>query len=750
MPPVPRARHGPSVPLSPLAASIPPAVRSEPSLDGLLAVAAALRTRADLETTLDAVCRSIAASLGVGCVAINRYRPAFDDFEVVVVHGSDRARETLLGVASPAEEWSLLIDDRFARRGAYFIPCDGFDWGAIGVSYVPEIEPSDDPHAWHPEDALFVPLRTSTGMVLGILSVDEPHSGRRPTARDLDVLVAAARQAGLVLESAQLAEAASRHRADVQHLLRVSSRLTREHSPTGIASAVCEGIRDALGFERVCVGLVDGAETVRVAATVGWPPGQPDDAWHLADLGSLLDPAVQQGGCTLLTREEAHARVDPRLHDVYSSTRNGRGPHAWDHHWLLVPLHGEDGRLIGLIWPEDPADHLLPTPERLATLRAFANQAASALEAASARERLRHLAEHDPLTGLRNRRNLHAAIDEAITASGDSGVALLVADADAFKRINDELGYDTGDRVLRAIAGAIGETLPGGGLGARLGGEEFALLLPATDAAGARLVAEALRRSVSDLPDVPWPFSLSVGLAVTDAERCDAESLMRAATRALFAAKKLGRDRIVVYDAPRLEPLLTALGRGDGREAHHLSAVLLLAETLDLRDAGTARHSETVGRLAQATAIRLGFEADRVERMRIAGVLHDIGKLAVADAVLHKAGALTPAEWEDVRRHSEVGARILSHAGLNDVASWVLAHHERWSGGGYPHAIAGDAIPLEARILAVADAFEAMTAIRPYRPVPMDPAAARAELRRSAGTQFDPSVVEAFLAVIGE
>src|SRR3954449_12346992 len=251
---VPRARPGP--PLPPIAAPTPPAVPAEPSLDGLIAVAAALRTGADLEPTLDAVCRSIAASLGVGCVAINRYRPAFHDFEVGVVHGSDRARETLLGIASPAEEWAMLIDDRFDRRGAYFIPHDGFDWGAIEVSYVPEIEASSDPDAWHPEDALFVPLRSSTGAVLGIMSIDEPDSGRRPTDRDLDVLVAAAAQAGLVLESAELAQDALRHRADVQHLLRVSSRLTREHSPAGIARAVCDGIRDALGFERVIVGLL--------------------------------------------------------------------------------------------------------------------------------------------------------------------------------------------------------------------------------------------------------------------------------------------------------------------------------------------------------------------------------------------------------------------------------------------------------------------------------------------------------------
>ena len=721
------------------------------SFEGLLAVAAALRTGPDLEPTLRAVAASAAASLQVATVCINLYRPAFHDFEVKVVHGSETAKRTLYGVASPAEEWTLLIDERFRRGEAYFIPQGSLDWDAeFAISYLPDLQPSDHPDAWLPEDALFVPLRSSTGAVLGVMSVDEPLSGRRPTDRDLEVLAAVAAQAGLVIESAQHAQAASRHGADLQELLRVSSRLTTDRSWTGIARAACEGIRDALGFERVWVGLVDERRRLRLAAAVGWPAGQPEGDWPLEDLGTVLDPALQQEGCVLLTREEAHRHISPRLAGIYSSARNGRGPHGWDHHWLLVPLHGTDGRLMGLIWPDDPTDRLIPTSERLRTLRAFANQAAGAFEAAEQRSRLRHLAEHDPLTGLRNRRGLHEAIDTAIAESRSEGVALVVADADAFKRINDELGYHLGDRVLKDIAHAIRASMPPGAIGARLGGEEFALVLPRADAVSARLAAEALRRTAAETAPVPWGLTLSAGIAVTGHGTESAEALLRAATRALVAAKRLGRDRVVFYDPVTLEPLIEALGRGDARDSHHLSAVLLLAETLDLRDAGTARHSQTVGRYAQAVAIRLGFTAERVERMRIAGVLHDIGKLAVADAVLHKPGALDPGEWEEVRRHSEVGARILHHAGLSDVAAWVLAHHERWAGGGYPNGTAGEAIPLEARILAVADAYEAMTAARPYRPAPLTHEAARDELLRCAGTQFDPAVVTAFLAVVGE
>ena len=176
--------------------------------------------------------------------------------------------------------------------------------------------------------------------------------------------------------------------------------------------------------------------------------------------------------------------------------------------------------------------------------------------------------------------------------------------------------------------------------------------------------------------------------------------------------------------------------------------VLLLAETLDLRDAGTALHSQTVGELARATAQALGLPADRVERVRAAGVLHDVGKLAIPDAILHKPGKLDEAEWREMQRHPEIGARILSHAGLGDIAGWVHAHHERVDGRGYPLGLAAGEIPLEAKILAVADAFEAMIADRPYR-AGMAPAAARDELE-CAGTQFDPAVVDAFLGTLDE
>jgi HD-GYP domain-containing protein (c-di-GMP phosphodiesterase class II) len=213
------------------------------------------------------------------------------------------------------------------------------------------------------------------------------------------------------------------------------------------------------------------------------------------------------------------------------------------------------------------------------------------------------------------------------------------------------------------------------------------------------------------------------------------EVLMAVAEQAGLAVEQAQRD---------------ATGDGEAREQSQelrLAAVMLLAETLDLRDAGTARHSRTVGAYARHTAAALGLGEERVGRIHAAGVLHDLGKLGIADAILHKPGKLEPAEWKEIQRHPEIGARILEHAGLDDIAAWVRAHHERVDGRGYPKALAGEEIPLEARILAVADAYEAMVADRPYR-AGIAPAEAREELIRCAGSQFDPVVVEAFLTAL--
>jgi diguanylate cyclase (GGDEF)-like protein/putative nucleotidyltransferase with HDIG domain len=703
-----------------------------------------------LGPVLQQIARTTAETVGFGTVVVNLHRPAWDDFETVVVHGSEEARRVLLGQTATRADWDPLLDSRFERRGAYVLQHGDFDWSQDGLlSYIPELERSADPDAWHPEDALFVPLRSGAGEVLGILSVDEPNDGRRPSDEQLDVLVGAAAHAALALELGQQAAAALRQQAAVEHLLRVSTQLNERHSTAEMLESVSVGIRDALGFEKVCVFLIEGDVLVPGAA-VGLDESERRNVAELPldGLAALLEPEFESDGVVLLSREEAAARSPMKV--AYTSRRNGRGPRAWNHHWLLVPLRDREGKLVGLIWADDPEDLLLPSRGQRQALRAFANQAMSAMETARQLAAQRHLAEHDPLTGLRNRRGLLEHIGAQIAASA-APVGVLVCDLDDFKRINDVLGYATGDKALCRAAAVIGEMaapLGPGGRAARLGGEEFALVLPGHDEPAAMRVAERLRLAVQRASEeLPRALTVSIGVAVS-APGIDAAAVLRDATRACIGAKRLGRNRSVVYHAATLDALLGALDADGVAGGEQLAAAMLLAETLDVRDDGTARHSHTVGRYAGEIAAALGLDEGRVERIRAAGVLHDIGKLGVADSILKKPGPLDDEEWREMRRHSELGARILAHANLADIASWVLAHHERLDGKGYPHGLAGDAIPVEARILAVADAYEAMTADRAYRAA-MPAEDAQAELCRVAGTQFDPVVVEAFLRVLG-
>ena len=355
-------------------------------------------------------------------------------------------------------------------------------------------------------------------------------------------------------------------------------------------------------------------------------------------------------------------------------------------------------------------------------------------------------ARTDALTGLLNRRGFEERMTDELVRAQRSGTpfSLVVGDLDHFKSVNDRFGHHRGDDALRRFSEVTLTTTRAIDGTARIGGEEFALVLPDTDEHAGFALAERLRRRArTTLTEDGLDISVSFGIATFPRHGDSPDELLRAADQALYLAKRLGRDRSVIYSS-EVAASLRASDESSAPAAEQLPAVLILAETLDLRDAGTALHSRTVGHYAESIAITLGLAPDHVERIRLAGLLHDIGKIGVPDPILRKAGPLDAAEWPEMRKHPELGARILSGANLDDISAWVLAHHERPDGSGYPAGLRGDDIALEARILSVADAFEAMVSDRVYRPG-IGLVAAIAELRKNAGTQFDADVVEAFL-----
>ena len=514
------------------------------SLQSLLAVSRAVRSGADVGSVLDTIARSVSETLGFQTVVLNVYRPEWDDFYVETVYGSELVRKALLGQVYDWDSWKPLLDPKFMLAGAYFIPNDAFDWSQDkGTRFVPDYEPLvEGPEGWHPNDELFVPLERSDGEILGVMSFGEPVDGLRPTDEQLALAVTLAAHAALALEMAQERERLERHQRGLEQLLRVSSQLPQTMTTEAILTSVCEAVQEALGFDKVLIELRDeDSEQLRPAAAAGWDEG--DEAGsavlELPLIARLFDPQFEIAGCYLVPREEAEQRVG-RSQVVYESVRNGRGPAAWNHHWLVVPLYGTDGTVRGVLWADEPENRLLPTENVLQALRILANHAMEALAVATQLAETRFLADHDPLTRLLNRRALLDELQEAEDRTEHRPLALVFLDLDNFKQINDLHGHVVGDRVLERFGSLLGELVRADDRAFRVGGDEFALLLMEAGEADAREVVTRIIDAVeSNIDPLLRTLNASFGIA-TSSCRQEPEELLRIADEAMYQAKRSG------------------------------------------------------------------------------------------------------------------------------------------------------------------------------------------------------------------
>ncbi len=428
---------------------------------------------------------------------------------------------------------------------------------------------------------------------------------------------------------------------------------------------------------------------------------------------------------------------------------------------------------------------------------AFANQASVTLENARLYQLAREQAATDPITGLPNHRALKERLAEEVARARQQAFALcvLMLDIDHFKNYNDAFGHAAGDGALRAVAGALQRSLRRGDYAARYGGEEFVLILPDTDLQAGSALAERLRTRVADLADdanaeeyLSAAITVSIGVAAFPEHGDGRDLLLYNADLAMYLAKHIGRNQVclatdlgtargldalfaqvtghlslpnarwgprVVDDLERRFTRLAALrsqpGAGAGGEEGYsvqtVETVTALAATLDAKDHYTEGHSRHVATLGVTLARAVGCSPGEIEAVRIGGLLHDIGKIGVPEALLNKSGGLTDDEWAIVRAHPDIGARILAPLGaLQEILPLVRYHHERWDGNGYPLRMQGEAIPLGARILAICDAYDTMVSDRPYRRG-IGRADALARLAAAAGTQFDPQLVHLFVAL---
>ena len=356
--------------------------------------------------------------------------------------------------------------------------------------------------------------------------------------------------------------------------------------------------------------------------------------------------------------------------------------------------------------------------------------------------RAMRLALTDPLSGLGNHRSFQERLKHELlrAESGDEPFTLCMIDVDDFKRINDLYGHPVGDRVLASV----GRRLRQNGEAFRLGGDEFALLLPGVTADEALSTASSVLARIGslELAEV-GSVTARAGVAGFPHQAIDRDELIRLADSALYWAKEHGKNRVHVYRPDVVELAeLRRLAHGPDRAARFRAAASL-AKAVDARDTYTGSHSTRVAELSAWITHRLGLDREQIELTRLAASLHDLGKLAIPEEILQKPGPLSDPERLVLQRHPEIGHRMLESLGVDPVAEWVLHHHERWDGTGYPHRLRGEEIPLGARIIFVADAYDAMTSDRAYRGR-LTPREAIEELERCSGTQFDPEIVAAF------
>jgi len=416
---------------------------------------------------------------------------------------------------------------------------------------------------------------------------------------------------------------------------------------------------------------------------------------------------------------------------------------------LLCPIKSKDN-LIGILALGKKQSGGSYSSDDLDLLATVATEAGVVVENAQLYALAKERAHTDELTGLFNHRYFHERLDEEISRCSRFGeiFSLLFLDIDLFKPYNDIYGHLAGDDMLKQIGQYIKSSIRIIDMAFRYGGDEFTIILPQASIEDAQKVAERIRKRIEvEMDSEGAPLTCSLGIASWPTDGVMREEIIQAADAPLYYAKQMGRNR-VCFASEVGNTELSTKGANTEREPGILSTIYALAATVDAKDHYTYGHSKKVSKYATDIGEALGYSQERIAILRAAALLHDIGKIGVSDRVLTKSGPLSDEDWEPIRSHPKLGVAILKHVeSLSGCLAAIQYHHERYDGGGYPAGMKGDNIPLDARIMAVADSYDAMTSLRPYRHGKFTHEQALEELKRCAGTQFDPRIIEVFVSL---
>ncbi|MFZ5967368.1 MAG: HD domain-containing phosphohydrolase [Bacillota bacterium] len=335
-------------------------------------------------------------------------------------------------------------------------------------------------------------------------------------------------------------------------------------------------------------------------------------------------------------------------------------------------------------------------------------------------EKIEYLSYHDQLTGLYNRRYFEEEL-KRLDSQRNLPISIIMADVNGLKLTNDAFGHAMGDKLLKEAADIMEKACRCDDIVARIGGDEFVILLPKTDAEETERIIQRIKDASANVSLDSVVLSISLGWAVKRSVDEDMRETFKKAEDHMYKNK--------LSESPSM--------RG--------KTIRVIINTLHQKDKEEERHATRVSIMCEKLGREMGLTDIKVNELKTLGLLHDIGKIAVNEKILNKKGLLTDEEWEEIKRHSEIGYRIISSVNNTaELAEYILAHHERWDGAGYPKGLKGEEIPLHARILTIVDAYDAMTSNRPYRSA-LSEGYAVEEIKKKAGTQFDPMLARIFV-----
>ncbi|MCK4387293.1 MAG: diguanylate cyclase [Dehalococcoidia bacterium] len=581
---------------------------------------------------------------------------------------------------------------------------------------------------------LFLPLMHNDKLI-AILAAGSKRGGKFYTVEDTDLMDSIASHVAASMEKEYLHERLQEQDQELSIINRLTGIVTSSMAIQDIFKGFTEELKKAVDVDWATIALIEG-DKLRISAlssTIG-------SAWQTGERMPLEGTATERVAKEKTSLYESnlarHRRFWTEEHHLRQGVRS----------IVYLPLVVRGEGIGSLIVASRRADAYNPKEIRL--LERLALQIATPVENSQLYARAEQRSRIDELTGLFNRRHFEERLKEEIARHSRHGnvFSLLMLDLDFFKAYNDMYGHPSGDRLLNQMGEIINSSIRDADQAFRYGGDEFAVILPQTDIKDAYLVAERVRECIAaEMEAKQVAVTCSIGLASYPSDGVMSGELVNTSDTALYYAKNTGGNRTYlsskIFSEPETE--IEANARAGG-----LSTVYALAAAVDAKDHYTYGHSRKVNTYAVALAEAIGLPPDEASRISTAALLHDIGKIGVPDRILNKKGKINVEEWEAIKSHPRLGANIIGNVpDLAPCVSVILYHHERWDGTGYPEGLKGKAIPLDARILAIADAFAAMTSARPYRDAFCDDKVVE-KLRHGAGTQFDPELVEVFIGLI--